>query len=168
MTTPVRALHDDRTPLLTVAKVRATPWRVLAAIFVIACVAGAGVLAVRTSIAHGSREGTWNEEEADESQSPLVGGLHRSSALSGSADLGAAMASSGNAIVSCSLCSGCQGTSKSAKCRRAACELLQSGSSADLGGLKFCSKKDKKMHKKRKKEEKKRKKEEKASRRGFA
>jgi hypothetical protein len=165
MTTPVRALHDDRTPLLTVAKARATPWRVLAAIFVIACVAGAGVLAVRTSIAHGSREGTGNEEEADESQSPLVGGLHRSSALSGSADLGGAIASSGNAIVSCSLCSGCQGTSTRAKCRRAVCELLQSGgSSADLGG---CNKKrPKKLNKKRKKRKKD--KEEKASRRGFA
>ena len=121
MTTPVRALHDDRTPLLTVARARATPWRVLAAIFLIACVAGAGVLAVRTSIAHGSREGTWNEEEADESQSPLVGSLHRISA-----GLGGATASSGNAIVSCSRCSGCQGKKKKARARRAACELLQS------------------------------------------
>lgn len=40
----------------------------------------------------------------------------------------AASASSGNAIVSCSLCSGCQGTKKKAKKRRAACELLQSAS----------------------------------------
>ena len=40
----------------------------------------------------------------------------------------AASASSGNAIVSCSLCSGCQGKKKRAKKRRAACELLQSAS----------------------------------------
>jgi hypothetical protein len=40
----------------------------------------------------------------------------------------AASASSGNAIVSCSLCSGCQGIKKKAKKRRAACELLQSAS----------------------------------------
>ena len=39
-----------------------------------------------------------------------------------------ASASSGNAIVSCSLCSGCQGNQKRAKKRRAACELLQSAS----------------------------------------
>jgi len=114
MTTPVHALHDDRTPLLTVARARATPWRVLAAIFLIACVAGAGVLAVRTSTAHA-------RDTADESQSPLVGSLHRISA-----GLGGATASSGNAIVSCSRCSGCQGKKKKARARRAACELLQS------------------------------------------
>ena len=108
MTTPVHALHDDRTPLLTVARARATPWRVLAAWRA-------------RAFSRFERPPRTARDTADESQSPLVGSLHRISA-----GLGAATASSGNAIVSCSRCSGCQGKKKKARARRAACELLQS------------------------------------------